>query len=59
MLHSNQCWGVLTKFWVKYGQTQMLNVKIVSQLQLSLQLYILITFLTQHLGLSIFDPNLG
>jgi len=42
LLHSKNCWVV----WVKYGRTQPLG-------------YIfLIAFLTQHLGLSIFDPNL-
>jgi len=34
-----------------------MQFKILTQLQLSLST--VITFLTQHLGLSIFDPNLG
>jgi len=41
-----QCWVVLTQI----------------QLQIQLSLFnciFLIAFLTQHLGLSIFDPNLG
>jgi len=25
-VHSKQCWVVLTEIWVKYGQTQMLNL---------------------------------
>jgi len=24
-IHSKKCWVVLTQFWVKYGQTQMLG----------------------------------
>jgi len=46
-IHSKNCWVVLTQLWVRYGQTQPLG-------------YIfLITFLTQRLGLPIFDPKLG
>jgi len=37
-----------------------MEFKILTQLQLSLStVHFLNTFLTQHLGLSIFDPNLG
>jgi len=37
-----------------------MSFKILTQLQLSLStVSFVITFLTQHLGLSIFDPNLG
>jgi len=36
------------------------SFQILTQLQHSLStVHFLITFLTQHLGLSIFDPNLG
>jgi len=24
-LHSKKCWVILTQFWVKYGQTQLLG----------------------------------
>jgi len=54
---------VLTQIWVKYGQTQMfglkkMSFKMLTQLQLSI-VFFQLHFLTQHLGLSIFDPNLG
>jgi len=26
-LHSKKCWVVLTQFWVKYGQTQNVGLK--------------------------------
>jgi len=43
----------LGKIWTN------MSFKMFTQLQLSLlTVYFLITFLTQHLGLSIFDPNL-
>jgi len=51
-------WVVSTQIWVKYGQTQMLK-KLQLKVKAEFGLIFEITFLTQHLGLSIFDPNLG
>jgi len=41
--------------WVKYGQTQNLKLKVNVEVGLKFE----ITFLTQHLGLSIFYQNNG
>jgi len=56
--------GCLTQIWVKYGQTpsvglkmQLKNVHLKVKVEVGLKCEI--RFLTQHLGLSIFDPNLG
>jgi len=46
-LLSKKCWVVSPQFWVKYGQNP------------AFVLNLLITFLTPHLGLSVFDPKLG
>jgi len=54
-VHSKKGWVVSTQIWVKYGQTQMQ----LKNVQLKVKVNFEITFLTQHLGLSIFDPNLS
>jgi len=49
------CWNPnLGKKWTNPN----VGFQILTQLQLS-PVHFLIAFLTQHLGLSIFDPNLG
>jgi len=66
-LHSKQCWvgcfnPNLGKIWTNPNVGFKMSFQILTQLQLSLLNYIyffIIAFLTQHLGLSIFDPNLG
>jgi len=62
-IHSKICWVVSTQIWVKYGQTinvglktQLKNVQLKVKVEVGLKLEK--TFLTQHLGLSTFYPNL-
>jgi len=54
---------VLTENWVKYGSTKCWVKYAIKILQLKVKvedgLKFEITFLTQHLGLSMFYPNLG
>jgi len=50
----------LGKIWTNPNVGLKMSFKILTQLQLSLStVHFCIAFLTQHLGLSIFDPRLG
>jgi len=59
MLHSKKCWVVSTQIWTNPNvglKMQLTNLK----LKVNVEVGLILNYISnQHLGLSVFDPNLG